>query len=91
MSRSRYVSQDERQRMAALARIKKKITGGKGWMLICPICHKGFTDQQILSEDLMWCVGKNGSTQMHWDCFRAEFLRGGVNNALSLRRLRVCV
>lgn len=91
MSRCRYVSQEERQRKAALARVTKKITGGRLGAPVCAICHKGFTDHQLLTEDLIWSVGRNGAVQMHKRCYKSEFLRGGVNNALSLRRLRVCV
>ena len=76
MSRCRYVSQDERQRKATLARAIKEITGNNLKTPVCVICHKGFTDQELLTKDLVYTVTKTGSTQIHNACFKAEFFGG---------------
>ena len=79
MSRCRYVPQAERERKAALAKAVQRITGNRYKAPACAICGKGFTDQQLLDEDLIYTVSREYSTQMHKACFRKEFLRGGVN------------
>lgn len=79
MSKCRYVPQAERERKAALARAVQRITGNRFKDPVCAICGKGFTEQQLLDEDLVYTVSRGYSTQMHHACFRKEFLRGGVN------------
>lgn len=76
MSRCRYVPQAERERKAALAKAVQRITGDRYKAPVCAICGKGFTDQQLLDEDLIYTVSREYSTQMHKACFRKEFLRG---------------
>lgn len=74
MSVSR-VSPEERNRKAALARIKKKVSGGVFGMPKCAVCGREFTERELLAEDLVWAVGKAGSVQFRPACYRREFGR----------------
>jgi len=77
MSRSQYVSKEERQRKAAISRSIKKITNGYGFGIPkCAICGKEFTEQEIIDENLVYAVGRGHAAQMHVPCFRKEFMKG---------------
>ena len=72
MSVSR-LSPYERHIRAELAKIRKKVTGSTTSIPKCCVCGKVLTEQELLSEDFVWCVGRNNSAQFHRECFRKEF------------------
>lgn len=43
----------------------------------CAICKKVFSEDEILNEDFIYSVSRNGNIQFCRECFRKEFFRGG--------------
>lgn len=70
-----YRTPEERARKLAIARKRKKVTGGY-CVPHCAVCGHEYTDEELLAEDFIYSVGVGHSVQICKGCLAAYL--GGV-------------
>lgn len=68
---------DSPEKKELLRRMRKKVTGSDFATPRCALCHREFTEDELLKQSFIFSVGHAGGVQFCPACFKKEFFRGG--------------